>query len=215
MSASRIARDIHDDLGARLTHLQLLSDKTAIKHSQDSLEKHLHIINEKTALMSRSMDEIVWAADPKRDTLEDLIDYIAIYSEDYLRYSPIHCDLDLPIDVPVLHVDAATRHAIFSCVKESLNNALKHANCQTIFISATLDHVKIDKPKTDKTILYLNIRDDGSGFEINSKNLQSDGLENMTQHMTRIDGKCTIHSDTTGTTISLCAPLGTNKTKNR
>jgi signal transduction histidine kinase len=76
------------------------------------------------------MDEIVWAVNPRHDTLESLTNYIARFAHDFLSAAQIRCRLDAPTQVPELTVRSEVRHNLFLAFKETLNNAVKHSGCQ-------------------------------------------------------------------------------------
>src|SRR5262249_23705746 len=101
---ARIAKDIHDDIGAGLTQITLLSELARREPAQAGVQ--LDRISDAARDLTRSMDEIVWAVDPQHDTLASLMDYISAYAEDFLRMANIRCRIDVPASLPNLQFDA-------------------------------------------------------------------------------------------------------------
>src|SRR5262249_52521074 len=108
---ARIARDIHDDLGCGLTKIVLLSELMA-QSSPDETNGHLRQIATTAKQQIRSLDETVWAINPRNDTVAGLIDYIAHFAVESLRTANIQCQLDLPEDPPDRVVAAEVRHSL-------------------------------------------------------------------------------------------------------
>lgn len=134
---ARIARDIHDDIGAGLTQITLLSE-LAQRDSGDP-SNHLTRISNSARQLTRAMDEIVWAVDPQHDTLNGLLDYISAFAEDYLRVAGIRCRMDLPAALPAIQIEAELRYNLFLAVKEALNNVVKHAGATEVRLRLRLE----------------------------------------------------------------------------
>jgi hypothetical protein len=92
---ARIAKDIHDDLGAGLTQITLLSE-LARREPPEQAGTHLERISDSARKMTRAMDEIVWAVDPQHDTVSGLMDYVSAFAEDFLQVAGIRCRMDFP-----------------------------------------------------------------------------------------------------------------------
>jgi signal transduction histidine kinase/ligand-binding sensor domain-containing protein len=191
---ARIARDIHDNLGANLTRISLLSQFAHGElHNPDEAAVQLTRIYETTREMTRAMDEIVWAVNPDHDTLDSLGNYLGKYSLDYLGSLGIRCRLDLPVQLPQWLVTAEVRHHLFLALKEALNNVVKHASATEVTVSLT----------TSQNSFTLVARDNGRGFvpEGISENgsreagrTSRNGLNNMRQRLEKIGGRCEIQS---------------------
>jgi signal transduction histidine kinase/ligand-binding sensor domain-containing protein len=152
---ARIAKDIHDDLGASLTRITLLSQSGRAEledphQAASDLDQIYHTARE----LTRAMDEIVWAVSPQHDTLDSLITYLGKFAQDFLSVANIRCRLDMPMQLPAWPVTAEVRHNLFLAVKEALHNVLKHASATTVRISLTV---------TDSSFA-LAINDNGKGF---------------------------------------------------
>jgi signal transduction histidine kinase/ligand-binding sensor domain-containing protein len=189
----RIAKDIHDDLGAGLTQIMLQS-ALARREPQEQTQTHLAQISGTALELVSAMDEIVWAINPENDTLDGLVTYAGKYVEEYVAKAGIRCRLDLPAQVPAMTISAEVRHNLFLAVKEALNNAVKHA--QATEISFLL--------KTQPSGFSFVIKDDGRGLapdvagppaSDSGRVSSGHGLRNLAQRLEKIGGTCTIKSE--------------------
>jgi signal transduction histidine kinase/ligand-binding sensor domain-containing protein len=188
---SRIAKDIHDDIGAGLTQITLLSELGRREPVQAGAQ--LERISDAARDLTRAMDEIVWAVDPQRDTLASLIDYISAYAEDFLRSAGLRCRMDFPAVVPTMQIEAELRYNLFLALKETLNNVVKHAKATEVQL-----HLRLDSKS-----FTLIVEDNGHGFE--AKNGEKNGLSvdrlnsglglpNLKQRLEAIGGNCSMES---------------------
>lgn len=191
---TRIARDLHDDLGGRLTQVVLLNElaeqETAL--GEPARERAREMASSVRQVI-KALDETVWALNPRNDTLPDLIDYLSQFAVEFLRAAGIRCRVDLPDHPPALPVPADVRHHVFLVVKEALNNVARHAGASTVDLTVTLTARQ----------LGITVRDDGHGFGDRSPDAQADGLRNMRERMNEIGGTLEIVSTPAGTQISL------------
>jgi signal transduction histidine kinase/ligand-binding sensor domain-containing protein len=195
---ARIAKDIHDDLGANLTQITLLSELTRQDMGTPvKAGEHVEKISATARQVMKSLDEIVWAVNPRNDTLPHLVDYLGQFTIDFLRAPGIRCRLDLPEHPPELSVPADIRHNLFLAVKEALNNIVKHAGAKEVRLGVDVSNGK----------LRVVVTDDGHGFESPPQDAWADGLRNMRQRMAEIGGECSIESRSgAGTTITFDVP---------
>src|SRR5437879_915624 len=104
---ARIARDLHDDLGASLTRIALLSELAkADLHQPELARTHLDQIFTTVGVLARELNEIVWAVNPANDDLEHFTDHICKFAQDYLSLAGIRCRLDFPDSVPAYPLPA-------------------------------------------------------------------------------------------------------------
>jgi signal transduction histidine kinase len=199
---ARIARDIHDDLGASLTRINLLSQSAQL--DIEDTPQHLLVLEQisRTArTLTRAMDEIVWAVDPKHDTLESLVSYLAIVVKEVFAGANIRCRLDFPRRLPAWPLTVEVRHDLFLAFKEGLHNALKHSGATEVQIRFVLD----------KEMFKVMIQDNGCGFEMSPATpapAGRNGLSNMRQRLAEINGDCEIQSGPEqGTTVTLIVPI--------
>jgi signal transduction histidine kinase/ligand-binding sensor domain-containing protein len=197
---ARIAKDIHDDIGAGLTQITLLSELA--RREKDQTGTHLQRISNSARELTRAMDEIVWAVDPQHDTFTGLMDYISAYAEDFLRVAGIRCRMDLPTALPEIPVDAELRYNLFLALKETLNNIVKHSQATEVWLRLRLE----------QNSFSLVIEDNGRGLDgvsdttsMGSNRLSSgSGLSNLDQRLQSVGGRCTIESNPgQGTRVAL------------
>ena len=190
---TRIAQDIHDDLGANLTLIAVLGDLAKQEKTVERIDKMASTARQAV----KSLDEIVWAVNPRNDTLAHLIDYTGQFAADYLRAAGVRCLLDVPEQTAPREVPSNVRHNVFLVVKEALQNIVKHAHATEVWlrINATSQQLRIV------------IEDNGGGFERAPENALADGLRNMQQRMKELGGQCQIQSRVgTGTEIIVELP---------
>lgn len=179
LERARIARDFHDDLGAHLSHMIVLSELVKADKDQPSeVELHAAKISSTAQKSVRGLGTIIWAVNPRNDTLDSLIQYISQYAYDFFQASQIACHLDLPTEVPPITLTAEVRHNLFMVVKEALNNILKHSRASEAHLRLTLQD----------GVLEIRVEDNGRGFDVASAAIsQRSGLANM-RHRTEMLG---------------------------
>jgi len=185
---SRISKDIHDDLGASLTRIALLA-QTARRDLADSPEQateQLERIYQAARDSTRTMDEIVWAVNPCRDSLDSVATYIAAYSQEFLSGAGIACRWHFPLDLTSWPVSSEKRHHLFLACKEALNNVVKHAGASqvTLTLSATPSE------------FILTVADNGTGLPETPRpaGTGGNGLASMRRRMEELGGRCEITS---------------------
>ena len=195
---ARIAKDIHDDLGANLTQIAYLGELANQDRSEPKLVgERIGKISATARQAVKSLDEIVWAVNPRNDTLAHLLDYAGQFAVDYLRVLGIRCRLDFPTDVPARELSTDLRHNLFLVVKEALHNIFKHANAAEVWLRAV----------ADERGLEVVIEDNGRGFATSPDDALADGLRNMKQRMADIGGDFNVESQPgKGTKIVLRLP---------
>jgi signal transduction histidine kinase len=195
---ARIAKDIHDDLGANLTQIALLGELAQQDRGEpEKAGERVNTISATARQAIKSLDEIVWAVNPRNDTLAHLIDYAGQFALDYLRLAGIRCRLDFPEQPPPREISTDIRHNLFLAIKEALNNIVKHSQASETWLRA---HA------TDQE-LQISIEDNGRGFAGAPDDALADGLRNMRQRLEEIRGECKIQSQPgTGTKVTLRMP---------
>jgi signal transduction histidine kinase/ligand-binding sensor domain-containing protein len=201
---ARIAKDIHDDIGAGLTQITLLSELARREPAQAGSQ--LDRISDAARDLTRSMDEIVWAVDPQHDTLASLMDYISAYTEDFLRTANIRYRTDLPPTLPGIQVDAELRYNLFLALKEALNNVVKHAHATEVWL----------RLKLEPASFTLIVEDNGQGFGSNNGHntvstdriYSGSGLGNLKKRLAAVGGQCIIQSSAgKGTRVEMTAVI--------
>lgn len=193
---TRIATDMHDDLGAGLSRIKFLSETIGIKKQQHQpIEEDISKIRAYSHEMIDKMGEIVWALNEKNDSLNDLLSYTRSYAVEYLQQEGIACTVALPNVVPSIFVSGEFRRNIFLSVKEVLHNIVKHAAASNATIS-----IAINKD------LKICIEDDGCGFDVGHTRALGNGLSNIKKRMHDLTGNVELFGYS-GTTVVLTAPL--------
>ncbi|MEO6184222.1 MAG: two-component regulator propeller domain-containing protein, partial [Verrucomicrobiota bacterium] len=125
---ARIARDLHDDLGTALTGLALELDVVGAGENrvQPATDRVSAAAKHARGLAQR-MREVVWAINPRCDTSASLSDFLEEQIAQFLANAGIQVRLDFPENIPTIPVDAETRHQLALCVREALNNIVRHA----------------------------------------------------------------------------------------
>jgi signal transduction histidine kinase/ligand-binding sensor domain-containing protein len=185
LERTRIARDIHDQIGANLTKIGM---QTSILEREPDLtpacQPLVRGVAESTREMLRSMDEIVWAINPRNDTLENSVNYLIQYTRGFLRPLNIDYKLEVPVNLPDVPLTTEMRHNLFMAFKEALNNAVKHGHPHHIVIALEVAAQQ----------LKFSVADDGCGFILETCQPGADGLENMRQRLASIGGRSEIES---------------------
>jgi ligand-binding sensor domain-containing protein/signal transduction histidine kinase len=197
---SRIARDLHDQLGANLTQVALLGEMAgADKNSPDEIESHAKQISETARETTHSLDEIVWAINPSNDTLEGLANYACKYAQEYLALAGLRYRTDLPTQLPPTPIPPEVRHNVFLAFKEAVNNVVKHAQASEAWIRLRLQPGEF----------ILEIEDNGRGIQNQTAPQNRNGLRNMKKRMDDIRGEFSISDGSNGGTIvRMKIPLG-------
>jgi signal transduction histidine kinase len=194
---TRIARDLHDELGSSLTQITLLSDRSELE-APSELPANVRKIGATAREMAQSLDEIVWAVNPEHDSLEGLIEYFSQSADDFLEDTPIRSRVKLPAALPRCTVPAEVRHQLFLAFKEALNNAVKHAAASEIQIELTAEPGQFQ----------ITIADNGVGFDPASRHNGGSGLKNMRRRLEAIGGQFELCSrPQQGTRIKMSIPL--------
>ena len=212
----RIAQDMHDEIGSKLTKISFMSERAKGElQGQEPVARKLEAIALTSRDLLQSLDEIVWAVNPHNDTLEHLAAYLGHYATEYLQNTAVECELHIPQGLPHHPLSAETRHNLFLAFEEALNNALKHGRASRIRVDMRDGSGRFE----------INIEDNGCGFDaeaVMSANQDpaaltgkriGHGLPNLQQRLAETGGHCSIRSQPgQGTTVSLSVPLATRRT---
>jgi len=208
----RIAQDMHDEIGSKLTKISFLSElaKREINGATAVAEKVDSIAGTSRELL-KALDEIVWAVNPRNDSLEQLCAYLSQYAREYFKDTAVDCIVQLQPDLPKLGMSAELRHNLFLAFEESLNNVLKHSGASTVRIEVQVQAER----------LLISVNDNGRGFNVppnfpfsslSSPVSGGDGLSNMQQRLADVGGQFSIQSQPGhGTTVTLTVALPADK----
>lgn len=165
---TRIAADLHDDIGASLSEIALLSEvlKRRVASSVPEAGEVLAQIAERARHLVDIMGDIVRSIDPRRDALQDVIFRLHALASDLLEAGGIGCHIELPPHPERIKLDFEQRRHLYLIVKEAMHNVVRHAACRSVWI-----RVRVDDHR-----LWLEIQDDGRGFD--PQRIQSEGRSN-------------------------------------
>ncbi len=199
LERSRIARDLHDELGANLAQISMLGSlarTTAVEHAPE-LRNQLERITERAREGSRKLREIVWAVNPDHDAVEPLALFLCAQAEEHLRLAGVRFRADIPDDLPEQPVSSTLRHHLVLAVREALHNAVRHGqpDCVTLRLQ-----VKDGR-------LMVEIGDDGVGCDTATAIAAGRGVAQLHLRFQELGGTCQFNSVAgVGTTVSFDVP---------
>ncbi len=199
---ARIARDLHDEIGANLTHISILSTLAA-KPTTTAATSQEH--NREVAKVARqtilAFDEILWSINPENDTLRNLSHYLCRCAEDVLAPTNVACRFRLDENLPDRPVPPQRRHGMLLAVKESFHNILKHAAATKVEVECTME----------ANTFVVHVTDNGRGFDPHTAppaGRRGHGLTNMRRRLAESGGTCTWESQSgSGTRVTFRMPI--------
>jgi signal transduction histidine kinase len=196
---TRVAQDLHDDLGATLTEVGILvtlARTPALPLTER--ERYLDKLTNVAGTVVSKLDEVVWALNPKYDSVVSLVSYYSLFAQRFLNLASISCRLQVAEELPAAPLDSRLRHSAFLAFKEALNNAVRHAGASQIIIVLEVVAQK----------LRVAVTDNGHGFVPSEQLTGCDGITSMRERMAKMHGRCEIESQPgAGTTVTFWLPL--------
>ena len=182
---ARIAMDIHDDLGSRMTQLVLHGEVAQSElPAESAMRSHLGRICQDARDVLSTLDEILWAVNPRRDTLTDFSAYVCGYAQEFLKPTAIQCLFDVDSETSDLGLDLPVRRALLMVIKETLNNAVKYSGASELVLQI----------KCRGRRLSVVIQDNGKGFDPAAATPGRNGLTNMAHRIKELGGTCVVAS---------------------
>ena len=199
---TRVAQDLHDELGATLTEVSMLGSLARTPSlPPESKDRYLDQITSVSRAVVATLDEIVWAVNPKYDSVASLASYYSLFAQRFLNLAGMSCRLQVAETFPATPLDSRLRHGVFLAFKEALNNAVRHSGASEVRIGLEVADAH----------LKISVADNGRGFTAADGLPGSDGLVNMQQRMQKLGGHCEVQSEPgKGTTVEFRLPLGGN-----
>lgn len=203
---TRIARDLHDEVGAALTeiamqHYWVQKEITglAAPATLDRVEK----ARQSAVDLVRSVDAIVWAVNPANDTLDRFVPYLTHSIEQFAEAAGVRLELDAPDRVPAEPIDGGTRHSLFLVVREAVNNAVKHGRPSHLRFQLQVQEAGAGSR------LSIAIADDGRGCDHSALTTgERSGITNMRRRIDELGGRFSITSTPgQGTRVDIEVPL--------
>lgn len=198
---ARIARDMHDEVGARLAQLAVLQDVFVAEQSlsegaRENVRQLARIARQAVA----SLDGVVWTVDPQHDTLASTVSWLTQHATDYLTPLGIACRIVAPVDWPHLEIRAQVRHQLNLAFKEALQNIVKHSEAREVTLTFNL------QPESQH--FTVRLADNGCGMPSEPQGPHRDGLRNMTERLTSIGGTLQVQSPPGGgVTVEMRVPV--------
>jgi ligand-binding sensor domain-containing protein/two-component sensor histidine kinase len=194
----RIATDLHDDIGATLTNINMLSEISRKNLEQPrEAEKFLNRITEEVTDSGQALNDIIWSVNTRNDSVEETLARMRRYAAELFDNSKTTCHLNLDESVTGKKLNMEQRRDVYLIYKESLNNIYKHALANNVWID-----VQLQKGK-----LHLKMKDDGKGFDP-SMLTNRNGLKNIRTRTSKWKGSVNIETAPgNGTLIEIIIPL--------
>jgi signal transduction histidine kinase len=196
---ARIAQDLHDELGSGLTEVSMLGARArAAFASEDKRRDYLEQMRTRAQEMVMALDEIVWAMNPRHDSLASLISYFSLYADRFLGVANIVWRLEHSAGTVDFAVDSRRRHQLFLAFKEALTNVVRHAGATEVWLSIGLE----------KGDVRLMVADNGRGFADGKRTEDMDGMANMRARLEKVGGRFEIltQADRPGATVCFFVP---------
>ena len=203
---NKIAQDLHDNMGSTLSSISVYSQVAKIQQAKGNyqgLESVLGKIASTSSEMISEMNDIVWAINPRNDSMEKILQRMDSFAKPLLAVKNIQFSFRYSQEVLHVNLEMQKRKNFYLIFKESVNNSLKYSGCSSLAVDI----------KTRGTNLELTVEDNGNGFEKekvdqSSQSLSGNGLRNMEMRAKEMKGACTINSRLgQGTTINLSFPI--------
>lgn len=191
---SRVARDLHDDMGSTLSTINILSSMAKSKINEDAVKTNEYLIkiSEYSERMMDAMDDIVWSIKPSNDSMQKITARMREFATNVLEAKEIDFDFIVDENVNEVKLDMEARRDFFLVFKEAVNNAAKYSNADKVLIQLTMQDKK----------LQLAVKDDGEGFD--PAEADGNGLGNMNKRADNMNGNVIIKSIIgEGTTVRL------------
>jgi len=195
----RIARDIHDDLGAGLTQLTLLGELVLRETPPGAATRaQLDSLCGKSRRLLGTMDELVWTVNSRLDTVQDFAAFVCEHAQEFLASTPIRCRLDVPDDLPPTPLDLPARRNLLLAVKEAVRNAARHSGASELFLQIRVADEK----------LVVALEDNGTRFSPATARNARNGLRNMGERLSDVGGVCRVApTPTNGCRVVFSLPL--------
>jgi ligand-binding sensor domain-containing protein/two-component sensor histidine kinase len=195
---TRIAADLHDDIGSSLSQISVLSEvlRTQLGTQEARISKNISLINRVSQEALDSMSDIVWAINPQQDHLSDLVRRMRRVASEMLPARGIEFEFRAPTAGHDLKLGADVRRQVFLMFKEAINNVVRHSRCTRAQIDLNLDG----------RWLELVVADNGQGFHPSGV-IEGNGLVSLRRRAGSMGGEAIVSSnEDQGTTVTIKVP---------
>ena len=177
LERQRISSEMHDDIGAGLSGIKLLTEMAKTKTKDDVSNAEIGKIYDSVGDISAKMKEVIWSLNTENDHLSSLISYIQRQVRLWLENYPCQLSISIPEKIPELEISGESRRDIFLAVKEAIHNIIKHSGADKVNIVISCDEQ-----------LTIKITDNGKGFHAGENSETGNGLKNMKNRIQRLNG---------------------------
>lgn len=192
----RISSEMHDDIGAGLSGIRLLTELTKKKIKDEQTVEDVEKIYQSVGDISAKMKEVIWSLNTDNDTLVSLLTYLQTQARAWLEHFPCQLQIIAPQSIPEININGEARRNIFLLVKEAVHNIIKHSGA---------DKVVIDM-RCNNDQLLLSVSDNGKGLPTEEINGTGNGMKNMKQRIGKLQGRLDI-KNSNGLTLTFEIPL--------
>jgi two-component sensor histidine kinase len=195
---TRIAADLHDDIGSGLSRIAILSEVARHQVSLDApVGQPLSVIAGASRDLVDSMSDIVWAINPNKDHLSDLVQRMRRFASDLFTARQIEFTFSAPGEEQALKIGADLRRQVFLVFKEAVNNITRHSACTEAQIELRIESRSV----------MVTVADNGAGFDP-AETSEGQGHASMRARAHSIGGELQIiSSQGKGTIVRLKVPL--------
>lgn len=190
----RISSEMHDDIGAGLSGVRLLTEMTKDKFKETNATGDIDKIYQSVGEISAKMKEVIWSLNTENDSLSSLIAYLQKQSRQLMEHYPGKFTISILDEIPEVKISGEVRRQIYLSVKEALHNTIKHSGAD-----------KVEMQIHCKGELQISITDNGKGLNTDENSTTGNGLKNMKKRMKQINGVFSIKNDK-GLTITFTIP---------
>jgi signal transduction histidine kinase len=191
----RISSEMHDDIGAGLSGIKLLTEVTKGKIKDETASSDVEKIYQSVGDISAKMKEVIWSLNTENDHLSSLISYIQRQVRQWLENYPCQLRVTIPEHIPDVEISGESRRNILLTVKEAVHNIIKHSGADKVNVSIICDKQ-----------LVISVSDNGKGFHLTDEAYTGNGLKNMKQRIDHLNGKLFIKNNE-GSTLVFEVPI--------
>ena len=180
----RISAEMHDDIGAGLSGIRLLTEMTKSKVKDEQTAEEVNKIYQSVGDISSKMKEVIWSLNTENDNLPNLIAYLQKQARLSLENYPCHLAVELPEKIASVEIDGETRRNIVLIVKEAIHNIIKHSGSDKVNLTIN----------SKRSQLTITIADNGRGIVDTQIDAAGNGMKNMRKRIEKLKGKLSIQN---------------------
>lgn len=192
----RISAEMHDDIGAGLSGIRLLTEMTKNKVKDEQVAEEVDKIYQSVGDISSKMKEVIWSLNTENDNLSHLIPYIQKQARQWFENYPCQLTVELPETTPPVDINGETRRNILLLVKEAAHNIIKHSAANKV-------NIKMD---CNDGQFVIAVSDNGKGITSENNDASGNGMKNMRLRVQQLNGKFFIKNQG-GLTLTFEIPL--------